>query len=287
MPIDDESSRKKNSMTLKIAEPLDVTSPQECVWYQTFDLPDGSLIRGRWDYRSNVDDYLGRIDFKGKSVLEIGPASGYLTRALESRGADVLCIDTSIDHVWDVVPRLDRDVDKYIEERRAVIPKLWKGWWLTRRIFNGSARISYSGAASIAELPQNQIFDVALIGSVLQHFENPFVILSHVARRCRTIVVTEQYFPRFDLPGRSLVEFIPRHSNNDLGSWWLLGPSVVEQMMGTLNFKKSSSYFSTFRRWDLKQKNIGDDSFRDARFYTHVYERSSRDASRYQQIAEA
>ena len=85
---------------------------------------------------------------------------------MEQRGADVLCIDSNPDYVWDVVPRLDRNVDKYMEQRRFGIPQLWKSWWLSRRIFNGSARISYSGAASIAELPLNETFDVALIGSM-------------------------------------------------------------------------------------------------------------------------
>lgn len=108
-------------MTLTIAEPLPVTGPEQCVWYQTFDFPDGRLIRGRWDYRNNVDDYIGRLDYQGKTVLEIGPASGFLTRAMEQRGADVLCVDTSPNDIWDVVPRHDRDVEKYVSNRQNVI----------------------------------------------------------------------------------------------------------------------------------------------------------------------
>ena len=52
----------------------------------------GKII-GLWDLRQTVDDYLGRIDFAGKRVLEIGPASGFLTIEMERRGADVVAVE--------------------------------------------------------------------------------------------------------------------------------------------------------------------------------------------------
>jgi hypothetical protein len=64
---------------LQFSEPLTAASEDGCRWYHMFDKPDGSVIRGSWDYRHNVDDYLGQVDFRDKSVLEIGPASGFLT----------------------------------------------------------------------------------------------------------------------------------------------------------------------------------------------------------------
>ena len=70
------------------------------------DRPDGTVICGAWDYRHNVDDYLGRVGFGGKSVLEIGPASGYLTVAMEKRGAHVTAIETPVDLAWEYVPRV-------------------------------------------------------------------------------------------------------------------------------------------------------------------------------------
>ena len=58
------------------------------------DHPGGvGKIIGLWDLRQTVDDYLGRIDFAGKRVLEIGPASGFLTIEMERRGADVVAVE--------------------------------------------------------------------------------------------------------------------------------------------------------------------------------------------------
>src|SRR5215207_3418638 len=40
---------------------------------------------GRWDLRGAEEDYLGRQDFDGATVLEIGPANGFLTTEMERR----------------------------------------------------------------------------------------------------------------------------------------------------------------------------------------------------------
>jgi hypothetical protein len=278
---------RETAMKLRIADPLPVSHLDECVWYHTFDFPDGTHVRGRWDYRPNVDDYIGRLDYNGKRVVEIGPASGFLTRAMEQRGAAVVCIDTSPNVAWNTVPRLDRNAEAYTEARKSLLPRLWKSWWLSRKVFGGNAKIAYTGADALRDVEeQDYNFDIALVGSVLQHFSNPYVILSHLARLCHIIVVTEQYIPRLDIPNRHLCEFIPRAESNDLGSWWLLSPSVVEQMMKTLNFRKESEYLSVFTRWDLRPMTDGPDTFRKSRFYTHIYRRTARDDSRYMNLLE-
>jgi 16S rRNA A1518/A1519 N6-dimethyltransferase RsmA/KsgA/DIM1 with predicted DNA glycosylase/AP lyase activity len=41
-----------------------------------------------------VDDYLGHVELRGKRILEIGPASGFLTVEMEKRGA-LLAASTS------------------------------------------------------------------------------------------------------------------------------------------------------------------------------------------------
>lgn len=118
-------------MPLKFVEPLIVSDPLECIWYQTFDWPDGRVVKGRWDYRKNVNDYIGQADFAGKSVIELGSASGYLTYAMEQRGASVTCIDLDPDQPWEIVPRRDRDAALYREQRKRGVLLLRKSWCLS------------------------------------------------------------------------------------------------------------------------------------------------------------
>ena len=52
----------------------------DCYFYHTMELPSRGVIEGRdWDLLGRVDEYLGNVDFAGQRVLEIGPASGFLT----------------------------------------------------------------------------------------------------------------------------------------------------------------------------------------------------------------
>ena len=65
----------------------------DCDFYHSMISPGVGKIIGLWDLRQTVDDYVGRIDFAGKRVLEIGPASGFLTIEMERRGADVVAVE--------------------------------------------------------------------------------------------------------------------------------------------------------------------------------------------------
>jgi len=49
------------------------------VWYHAVELPDGQVLPGAWDLRGHEEAYLGGVDVAGKRVLELGPATGYLT----------------------------------------------------------------------------------------------------------------------------------------------------------------------------------------------------------------
>ena len=77
----------------------------DCYFYHTMELPGHGVIEGRdWDLRGGVDEYLGKVDFAGQRVLEIGPASGFLTFEMEKRGAEVVSVEVTDEHGWDFVP---------------------------------------------------------------------------------------------------------------------------------------------------------------------------------------
>ena len=87
------------------ATPRKVEDVADCYFYHTMELPGRGVIEGRdWDLRGRVDDYLGNVDFAGQRVLEIGPASGFLTFEMEKRGADVISVEVTDEHGWDFVP---------------------------------------------------------------------------------------------------------------------------------------------------------------------------------------
>ena len=61
------------------AQPINARDIAECYFYHKMDLPGVGTVGGAWDLRNRFDDYVNNANFAGRSVLDIGTASGFLT----------------------------------------------------------------------------------------------------------------------------------------------------------------------------------------------------------------
>ena len=152
-----------------------VADPADCFFYHTMELPGIGLVEGQWDLRGNVDAYLGHVDVRGKRVLELGTASGFLCFEMERRGAAVVGYDLSETDAWDIVPTGGRASASTSDDKRESIRRLNNAWWLAHRLLGSSAKVSYG---SVYALPADLgPFDVATFGSILLHVRDPFLAL--------------------------------------------------------------------------------------------------------------
>src|SRR5687767_4292211 len=77
-----------------LAPPRFVDRLEDCFFYHAIDLPGFGLVRGQWDLRGKFDDYIGGVPLAGKSVLDVGTATGFLSFEAEKKGASrVLSFD--------------------------------------------------------------------------------------------------------------------------------------------------------------------------------------------------
>ncbi len=130
------------------AEPQVVTSLDDCVFYHTMDVPGYGLQAGDWDLRKATDEYLGHVDFKGKRVLDLGTANGFLCFHMERQGAEVVAFDMNDRQTLDVVPYPDDD-NEYVRvniERRQYIRKMNNAFWLAHRANGSKAKVVYGNA---------------------------------------------------------------------------------------------------------------------------------------------
>jgi SAM-dependent methyltransferase len=172
------------------ATPREVRSLDACEFYHTMDVPPHGLVHGQWDLRGDVDAYFGQQDLRGKRVLELGPASGFLTFEMEKRGADVVGLELADGRNWDVVPFGSEDLRSRIEAFAVSLERMKNGFWLAHAANASQARIVYG---NIYEIP-SQIgpVDIALFGSILLHLRDPFGALAAAAPLVREkIIVTE------------------------------------------------------------------------------------------------
>jgi hypothetical protein len=90
---------------------------------------------GLWDLRGRFAEYIGRVDLVGRSVLDIGAASGFLSFSAEQAGArEGVSFDIDIGDRQNLLPFNDslyyRDHAIWARERTAHFD-LWKNaYWL-------------------------------------------------------------------------------------------------------------------------------------------------------------
>ena len=182
------------------ADPLPVERPEEGFFYHTIDLPSFGTIPGDWDLRECTDAYLGNYDFRGRRVLDVGAASGYLTFEMERRGADVVSFDLDDGANWNIVPhfKLASELEEIRRRRSDTLVALKKAYWLAHRDLSSSARAVYGNIYemddAIGEL------DVAYFGMIVGHLRDPYQALFEGARRAREAVIITSSFELSDEP---------------------------------------------------------------------------------------
>ena len=87
-------------MPLERATPWPIPEKRYCKFYHSMDFPDGDTVTGHWDIRGRFDQYIGRYPISGKSVLDVGTASGFCAFSAESAGATVT--GTDLKHISEI-----------------------------------------------------------------------------------------------------------------------------------------------------------------------------------------
>jgi hypothetical protein len=228
------------------AVPQSVTDLGQCYFYHTMDIPGYGLVEGPWDLREASGDYIGGVNLEGARVLEIGPASGFLTFFMESQGADVVSLELCANDAWDVVPYCNGEAEHRTLERKERLSRLNNSYWLCHKAYDSRAKLVYS---SVYDLPDEiGAVDVALMSAVLRHVREPFRALDVVAgHTTRTLIVTEpvelRYLPlavltellaRFGL-WAPLMSFAPDLSDYD--TWWYYTPAIIRRFFEVLGFE--------------------------------------------------
>ena len=217
--------------------PIDVTI-RDCFFYHVMDLPGHGRVGGEWDLRGKVDDYLGHVDFSGKAVLEVGPASGFLTAEMEQRGAAVVALEMPPEVGWDYVPYPPAILAPIIQDRVGIMQRLRNSFWFTHATLRLQARLAYASAYDIpAGLGQ---FDVAVLACVLLHCHSPMRIVEQCARRASTLIITDMYDPGLD--GLRACQLLPTAENQNWHSWWRFSPDLFVtflQVMGFHHFRQN------------------------------------------------
>lgn len=230
-------------------QPRKIASLDQCNFYHTTDIPGVGLVEGQWDLRDGVDEYLGGYDFAAKRVLEIGPATGFLTFQIEKIAREVVTVELPMDrNFWNAVPyeslglargreRGWTDVEKQFHEH---IGRIRNGFWFCHEKFASRARVHHGSAEDLpAALGQ---FDVVLLASILLHSRSPVAILESCARLVSgSVIITEIHEP--SLGEGPVCSLVPTADNKAWDTWWRFTPRFFTQFLEVLGFTRHQVTF--------------------------------------------
>jgi O-methyltransferase len=210
--------------------------PADCVFYHSVSLPTGE-VRGEWDLRPRTREYLGGVDFAGRSVLEIGPASGYLSFHMEAAGARVTCVEPTLERLWDTVPLAGFDVAAWRVAFARHIAGVRKAFWYLHGLNASSVRVVEAEPYALpTDLGQ---FDVGVVTSVLLHCRCPVSLLENVAHHVTdTMIVADAH--NAALGDEAVCRFLPHAGLRQVHTWWEFTPRYVLSVLEVLGFSRAT-----------------------------------------------
>lgn len=222
-------------MDLMDSKHLYATEPElepalaDCEFYHSIEIPGLGLQQGQWDLRPGIASYLGDVDFRGKRVLEIGTANGFVCFEMERRGADVVAFDLAAELTYDAPPLPDAHLTRhaYLTGQR----RIRNAYWLAYKRLRSRAKVAYGHANRLPDALGR--FDIGVIANVLQHLQDPVGAIMQLARLCDCVVVTETDWLKGmydELCG--LIYF----NKSGPHSWYQVKPPLVEAVLKRMGF---------------------------------------------------
>jgi hypothetical protein len=208
----------------------------DCHFYHVMELPGVGLITGgKWDLRSSVDDLFHGADFAGKTVLEIGPASGFLTFEMERRGADVIVVDAAPDHDWDIIPFPGLPERWGKASRKGWIAGT-NAWWFAHEKLGSKARAIYCGGENVA-IEDTSKRDIAVLANILLHNRDPLKIVTNAANIADQVLIIEQWAPELDQTNLPVMRLNANPKNPDnWNHWWRFSTHVFATHLEVMGF---------------------------------------------------
>ncbi len=224
-------------MTPTYEQPWPLSPRSECFFYHTMVYPDGETIPGGWTM-PDFQKYIGGYDLNGKTVLDVGTATGYLAFAAEKEGAIVTGLDAASTKEFRHLPYASAASYKDIVASREhwettnLIP-IKKGWWYSWHKNNSNAKCIYAPHVEMYEWDIQ--FDVVMAGAIIEHLSDPVFSIgawTKIAKEAVLIPFTD-VAPGDDLALRPMTDM----TNPDFNyAWWQLTRPLYERIFDNCGF---------------------------------------------------
>jgi SAM-dependent methyltransferase len=213
----------------------------ECYFYHTMTYPDGETVSGRWTI-PNFADYIGNYDIKGKTVLDVGTASGYIAFNAEQAGAaEVTGFDMQDSREELRLLPFAKNEKGIIQKEASIIP-MKNSWWYGWHKNKSKARCIYAPIGKLYEC--DLMVDIVIAGAIVEHISDPVYAIGAWAKVAREAIIIPftPYLPENELYMKPLVKWNNPENNY---TWWVLSAGLYHRVFDNLNFDVSFNMVST------------------------------------------
>lgn len=219
-------------------QPWPLDPSKSAYWYHTTRFPDGEVIEGSWDI-PGFSQYIGGYDLKGKTVLDVGTASGYLAFNAELAGAEVTGLDAATTKEFRHFPYKETLSYQDIAASQAAwtesnLDPIKRSWWYCWHKYNSKAKCVYAPHQELYEWPA-EMFDVVQAGAIIEHLSDPVYSVGAWARLAREAVLLPwtEAVPVDDL---RMIPITPLDDHRMMYVWWHLSRGLWIKLFDNLGF---------------------------------------------------
>ncbi len=214
----------------------------DCFFYHQFDLPNGGTVQGPADYydlRGEFDYYIGNQSLQGKTVLDIGTASGFLAFSAEEAGAaSILAFDSASLLQQQRVPFVGEswheDKLTWVRDNNAGQKRMFNAFWFMWHEKKSSVEMTYGALDDLYYTDEK--FDVVLAGALIEHLSDPVLAIGHFARLAREKVIMP-FTPVHVEPGEYMKPMGGGWVSTHSYVWWVLSKDLYCSIFRNLGFE--------------------------------------------------
>jgi hypothetical protein len=220
--------------------PWPMPAREDCYFYTCIDFPDGgSVDDANWDIRGQFADYIGGYDLTGKTVLDVGTASGFLAFSAEEAGAaQVTALEAM--HAREF-PRIPFQGSVFTEERarwiggtEKYLNGLKRSFWYTWHKRQSRVEALYLPAQQYWRIERR--FDVVIVGAIVEHMSDPVSFLGNLARLANEAVIIA-FTPVGDGEEMRMEPMNDWSQPQFNYSWWRLSMGLYRRIFANMGFE--------------------------------------------------
>jgi hypothetical protein len=198
---------------------------EDCRFYHAMDIPRIGPVPGIWDLRGRFSDYTGGIELRGKTLLDVGTASGFLTFEAEQRGARVTSFDA------ESTDQMDYMAFGY-HNRAEILRRTKNSYWFSHHYFKSRAQVVHGNIRNLSSIVPPS--DVVLLGQILVHLRDPLDTIRQASLLAgEHLVIIEGSFES-DGP---MAAFLGTGDGAGIHSWWHLSARLYHRWLSVLGFE--------------------------------------------------